>query len=67
MVESRDGFIVVKNGEVPLLGEFTRIFKVAARHVDSTHSALRVGPIQCHRDGARQGMGCDVNHQTEEL
>ena len=35
LVESRDGFIVVKNGEVPVLGEFTlESSKVATRHVD---------------------------------
>ncbi len=34
-VESRDGFIVVKNGEVPVLGEFTlESSEVATRHVD---------------------------------
>jgi len=35
LVESRDGFIVVKNGEVPVLGEFTlESSEVATRHVD---------------------------------
>lgn len=35
LVESRDGFIVVKNGEVPVLGEFAlESSKVATRHVD---------------------------------
>src|SRR5258706_10232619 len=35
LVESRDGFIVVKTGEVPVLGEFTlESSKVATRHVD---------------------------------
>jgi len=35
LVESRDGFIVVKTAEVPVLGEFTlESSKVATRHVD---------------------------------
>jgi hypothetical protein len=35
LVESRDGFIVAKTGEVPVLGEFTlESSKVATRHVD---------------------------------
>ena len=35
LVESRDGFIVVKTGEVPVLGEFTlESSKVATRRVD---------------------------------
>jgi hypothetical protein len=35
LVESRDGFIVVKTGEVPVLGEFTlESSKMATRHVD---------------------------------
>ena len=35
LVESRDGFIVVKNGEVSVLGEFIlESSKVATRHVD---------------------------------
>lgn len=35
MVESRDGFIVVKTGEVPVLGEFTlESSKMATRRVD---------------------------------
>ncbi len=42
LVESRDGFIVVKTGEVPVLGEFTlESSKVATRHVDlAPHFAI---------------------------